>query len=332
MKQRTTVRTRQLAEVPNSQNRKTDDDDDKITHPFGSIEDYSVSIRLGRGKYSNVFRGHKKDGSLCVIKVLKPVRINKINREINILKELRGGPNISQLIDVVQDDDTKSIALVLEWSDNVNIRSTFDFFTVKKIAIYVYKVLKALEFAHARGIMHRDIKPGNIMYSYKTDKVTVIDWGLADIYRTGENYSPRVSTRHYKGPELLLNYQQYNCSLDIWCLGCTLAGILFQTIPFFKGSDTDEQIIKMGEILGGNNIIAYAENYNLQLSPKIAAKLANVPPQPWSNFINKRNKKIATKEVLNLLSQMLTIDHNRRPTATEALKHPFFDILKGENI
>lgn len=324
-----TTRAKQLAEVPNPQNRKNDDDE-KFTHPLGSIEDYSVSTRLGRGKYSNVFRGHKKDGSLCVIKVLKPVRICKINREINILEVLRNGPNISQLLDVVQDNDTKSIALVLDWSDNVNIRSTFESLTVKKVAIYMYKVLKALEFAHSKHIMHRDIKPGNIMYSPSTDDVHVIDWGLAEFYNPGENYPPRVATRHYKGPELLLNIQQYNTSLDIWCLGCTLAGILFQKVPFFKGNDTEDQIIKMGEILGGNNIISYAEKYGVRLSPKVSASLTNVKSKPWESHINKHNKKLVTQEALDLLSKMLTIDHNKRPTATEALKHPFFNILKGE--
>ncbi|KAK8860833.1 hypothetical protein M9Y10_012525 [Tritrichomonas musculus] len=329
MKARAAIRTRQQAEVVNQQNRKNDDDE-KFTHALGQIEDYSVSIRLGRGKYSNVFRGHQKDGSLCVVKVLKPVKISKINREIKILEDLRGGPYISQLLDVVRDKDTKSIALILDWADNVKITSTFYSLTVKDIAIYMYKVLKALEFAHSKGIMHRDIKPGNIMYSPETNSVHVIDWGLAEFYNPGTSYPVRVATRHYKGPELLLNFTQYNCSLDIWCLGCTLAGILFQKVPFFKGSDNDDQILKMGEIFGGNKIIAYAEKYNLRLSQKLQATLCNYQGKTWSSYVKRDNKKVATPEALDLLSKMLTIDHNERPTATQALNHPFFNIIRNE--
>ena len=310
------------------ENSQKSDDDEVLNYQVGNIDDYSVNIRLGRGKYSNVFRGHSQDGQMCVIKVLKPVRISKINREIKILEILRGGPYISQLLDVVKDEDSESIALVLNWSDNVNIRNIFSKLTEKNIATYIYKVLKALEFAHSKGIMHRDIKPGNIMYTPETDNVCVIDWGLAEFYDPQVKYPVRVATRHYKGPELLLGYQNYDYSLDIWCLGCTLASLLFQKIPFFRGNDNDEQIIKMAEIFGGSEIIKYAEKYGLDLSSRVSTTIQNYKGKPWSNFTPKHHKKVCTPEALDLLSQMLIIDHKKRPTATELLRHPFFDIIR----
>lgn len=315
---------------PGDENRN--DQDETFVHPIGNIDDYSVSTRVGRGKYSNVFRGKNKNGSLCVVKVLKPVRISKINREIAILEHLRGGPNISQLFDVVLDTDSKSIALILDWSENVNIRTIFDRLTIENIAIYTYKVLKALEFAHAKGIMHRDIKPGNIMYSPDTNELKVIDWGLAEFYRPNTNYQVRVATKNYKGPELLLNYPQYDYSLDIWCLGCTFASLLFQKTPFFKsGDNTDEQVAKLGQILGGDKILAYANKYHLELSEKLRAELSKYRKKSFadfrSNYERKRNLELPS-EALDLLSQMLEIDHAERPTATEALAHPFFNRIR----
>jgi casein kinase II subunit alpha len=76
------------------------------------------------------------------------------------------------------------------------------------------------------GIMHRDIKPHNIIIDPNQMLLKVIDWGLAEFYFPGKEYSVRVASRYFKGPELLLNNTKYDYSLDIWSLGCLLAGIV----------------------------------------------------------------------------------------------------------
>lgn len=81
--------------------------------------------------------------------------------------------------------------------------------------------------------MHRDIKPFNIMIDHEKKIVRLIDWGLAEFYFPGKDYNTRVSSRYYKGPELLVDYQYYDYSLDIWGLGCLFAGLLFNRDPFF---------------------------------------------------------------------------------------------------
>ena len=106
-----------------------------------------------------------------------------------------------------------------------------------EIRIYLYKILESLEFSHSHGIMHRDVKPLNIVINPENKELRLIDWGLADYYIPNKEYNVRVASRYYKGPELLVDDKLYHYSLDIWSLGCTMAGMIFKVDTFFKGSD-----------------------------------------------------------------------------------------------
>lgn len=57
------------------------------------------------------------------------------------------------------------------------------------------------------GIMHRDVKPHNVMIDHENRKLRLIDWGLAEFYHPGQEYNVRVASRYFKGPELLVDYQ-----------------------------------------------------------------------------------------------------------------------------
>ena len=103
------------------------------------------------------------------------------------------------------------------------------------------------------GIMHRDVKPHNVMIDHENRRLRLIDWGLAEFYHPGQEYNVRVASRYFKvsftpplcpvvtphydgqGPELLVDYQMYDYSLDMWSLGCMLASMIFRKEPFFHG-------------------------------------------------------------------------------------------------
>lgn len=190
--------------------------------PFSSQDSYELIRKIGRGKYSDVYEGmNSENDNFIVIKILKPVKKTKIRREIKILDTLRNGPNIVKLIDVVRDQESKTPALIMEYVDtgDLNFRELYSKFTDYDVRYYMYEILRGLDYCHSKGIMHRDIKPHNVMIDHKKKKLRIIDWGLAEFYHQGQEYNVRVASRYFKGPELLVNYHYYDYSLDMWSLG-----------------------------------------------------------------------------------------------------------------
>ena len=113
------------------------------------------------------------------------------------------------------------------------------------------------------GIMHRDVKRHNLIINHKTKELRLIDWGLAEFYTPGQEYNVRVASRYFKGPELLVDNIYYDYSLDIWSLGCMMAGMIFKKEPFFQGHDNYDQLVKIAKVLGTEDLYKYISNYDL---------------------------------------------------------------------
>lgn len=128
----------------------------------------------GRGKYSEVFEGiNVANYQKCVIKVLKPVKKKKIKREIKILQNLSGGPNIIALLDVVRDSQSKTPSLIFENVNNTDFRTLYPRFVDYDVRFYIFELLKALDYCHSKGIMHRDVKPHNVMIDHEKRKASM---------------------------------------------------------------------------------------------------------------------------------------------------------------
>lgn len=292
---------------------------------WGDIRNYEIVSKIGRGKYSEVFEGvNVLNDESCVIKVLKPVKMKKIYREVKILKNLTGGPNVIALLDIVRDQKSKIPALIFEQIRNVDFRILYPKFTIADIQYYFTQLLIALDFSHSMGIMHRDVKPQNIMIDPQTKQLRLIDWGLAEFYHAGMDYNVRVASRYHKGPELLINLQQYDYSLDLWSVGCMLAAIIFKKEYFFRGDSNNDQLVQIAKVLGTKDLMAYVNKYGIKLSSEYDSILGNYPTKPWASFINRENKHLALEEVVDLIDKLLQYDHQLRPTAKETLEHPFF--------
>ncbi|KAJ6250628.1 casein kinase ii subunit alpha-3 [Anaeramoeba flamelloides] len=306
-------------------------DYEKYKLTYGRQNKYQVISRIGRGKYSEVFNGvNIETNELCVAKVLKPVRQSKIRREVSILKNLENGPNIVKLYDVVKNNTTGMPSLIFEYVDNLDFRELYPSFSDYDVKYYMYELLLALDYCHSNGIMHRDIKPHNVMIDHKQRKLRVIDWGLAEYYHPLQEYHVRVASRYYKGPELLVDYQEYDYSLDLWAVGCMLGEILFFVHPLFKGNDNDDQLVKIARILGTNGLYEYLNTYNLELSNRYKKIIGRHRRKSWYKFVNQNNKHLTHDIALDLLDKLLVYDHAKRLTAKEAMAHKYFDEIRRE--
>uniref|UniRef100_A0A8C5BYE5 Casein kinase II subunit alpha-like n=1 Tax=Gadus morhua TaxID=8049 RepID=A0A8C5BYE5_GADMO len=213
--------------------------------------------------------------------------LSNIEREIKILENLRGGPNIISLLDIIKDP-------------------------------------VALDYCHSMGIMHRDVKPHNVMIDHEHRKLRLIDWGLAEFYHPNQEYNVRVASRYFKGPELLVDYQMYDYSLDMWSLGCMLASMIFRKEPFFHGHDNYDQLVRIAKVLGTEDLYDYIDKYNIELDPRFNDILGRHSRKRWERFVHSENQHLVSTEALDFLDKLLRYDHQARLTAREAMDHPYF--------
>lgn len=96
-----------------------------------------------------------------------------------------------------------------------------------------------------------------------------------------------------------------------------LAGIVFKREPFFKGDDNDDQLVKIAKVLGSEALDEYIKKYSIVLPSVFDDILGIYSCKPWEKFVTAENKKYATEEALDLVSQMLVMDHCNRITTTE---------------
>lgn len=195
------------------------------------------------------------------------------------------------------------------------------------VRYYIYELLKALDFCHSKGIMHRDVKPHNVMIDHEKRKVRLflfilrecannrdcqlrlIDWGLAEFYHAGTEYNVRVASRYFKGPELLVDYQEYDYSLDMWSLGAMFASMIFRKEPFFHGSSNSDQLVKIAKVLGTTELFNYLDKYDIELDQQYDDILSRYQRKPWTAFVNQENQKYISQEALDFLDRLLRYDH-----------------------
>ena len=307
-------------------------DYDNLALQWGTQDHFEILQKVGRGKYSEVFEGVNMSTSTydkCIIKVLKPVKKKKIKREIKILQNLMGGPNVVQLIDVVRDPQSKTPSIITEYIDNTDFKVLYPTFTDYDVRYYIFELLKALDFCHSRGIMHRDVKPHNVMIDHEKRKLRLIDWGLAEFYHPHMEYNVRVASRYFKGPELLVDFQEYDYSLDMWSLGCMFASMIFRKEPFFHGHDNYDQLVKICKVLGTDDFQVYLDKYKIELDSHYDVILGRYPRKPWSRFVTPENQHFVSDEAIDFLDKLLRYDHQERLTAQEAQNHPYFDPVRA---
>lgn len=298
---------------------------------FRRICKYQKLSKIGEGTYGVVYKA--KDLQNNQIVALKKIRLKPEEegipstaiREIALLKELNQ-KNIVNLLDVIH--TSKKLTLVFEYCDS-DLKKIMDNLKGEKlpketVKLYLYEMLQGIGYIHKHKILHRDLKPQNLLIN-SNGVLKICDFGLARGYGIPIRiYTNEVVTLWYRAPDILLGSKMYDTSVDIWSIGCIFAEMIMGT-PMFIGKNENEQLDKIFTLLGTPDENEYQW---LKESPE------------WGGYINNENFKkfekqdmkklyptIEDEEAYDLLKKMIVFEPDNRISAADALKHPYFNSI-----
>lgn len=146
-------------------------------------------------------------------------------------------------------------------------------------------------------------------------QLRLIDWGLAEFYHPQTEYNVRVASRYFKGPELLVDFQEYDYSLDMWSLGAMFASMIFRKEPFFHGNSNSDQLVKIAKVLGTDELFDYLDKYEIELDAQYDDILGRFQKKPWHSFVTSENQRFVSNEAIDFLDKLLRYDHQVRHLA-----------------
>jgi serine/threonine protein kinase len=177
-------------------------------------------------------------------------------------------------------------------------------------------VLECLSAVHARGIVHADIKLKNLLIPPDFGSATVIDWGFGT--RIADRMNPVVGARMSRSPEMLLGFTNFGAKGDIWAVGCVVLEIILNNRLPWYGSTTAEEIAGLTQLFGSDAMRKYAKDLG------ISAEFCDGPGRDWNDVLGSAQESLRDPPLFDFVQCLLTLDYRNRPTADEALSHPFF--------
>ena len=309
-----------------------------------TIDNYEIIKEpVGGGSYGTVFKAYYKGPKDYGERIGIPhvVALKKIKtedekqgfpitalREIMLMKRLNH-KNILQIFEVVvsnkrEENNLKSDTyLVFEYMEHdlFSLISSNFYFDKSQIKLIFYQLLQGLNYLHQNNILHRDIKPGNILLNNK-GVVKLGDFGLSRIFSEfikNKHYTNRVVTLWYRCPELLLGETDYGSAVDVWSMGCVFWEIITGEV-LFKGKNINEVFFQICKKCGTPTEntwegISKLKDYNLY-----------IPQKKFDCELDKIYKKYNKFDdtTYDLIKKMICLNPKKRINIQDALKHTYF--------
>ncbi|XP_016570286.2 calcium-dependent protein kinase 28 isoform X2 [Capsicum annuum] len=260
---------------------------------------YTIGKLLGHGQFGYTYVAtDKSSGDRVAVKRIEknkmvlPIAVEDVKREVKILKALAGHENVVQFYNSFEDENYVYIVMELceggELLDRI-LSKKDSRYTEKDAAIVVRQMLKVAAECHLHGLVHRDMKPENFLFkSSKADSpLKATDFGLSDFIRPGKKFQDIVGSAYYVAPEVLK--RRSGPESDVWSIGVITYILLCGRRPFWD--KTEDGIFK--EVLRNK--------------PDFRRK-------PWSNISNSAK---------DFVKKLLVKDPRARLTAAQALSHPW---------
>jgi len=285
--------------------------------------------KIGEGTYGIVYKALQTDTQAIV--ALKKIRLERDEegvpstaiREVALLKEIKCD-NVVDLLEVIH-TETK-LYLVFEYLDQ-DLKKHMEGLGGGPLAptvvkSYLFQLLKGVAFCHANCVIHRDLKPQNLLIDHKGN-LKLADFGLARCFGIPvRTYTHEVVTLWYRAPEILLGSRQYSTPVDLWAIGCIFAEMAMGK-PLVPGDSEIDQLFHIFRLVGTPNSQTWP---GVTLLPDFKETFPKWNPKGLSLVVPTLDAL-----GLDLLEQMLQSDPAKRISAKSALEHPWFDDLSGYN-
>lgn len=289
------------------------------------MQEYSIIEVLGFGSYGQVYKAQCNNSTEIV--AIKKIEIKgsswneyHTSNEVKALRKLKNNDHIIKLKDVLKQTD--NYFLIFEYAE-MSIRNVLEKATEYEVNIpesvikeVIYETVLGLNYIHKNGIMHRDMKPDNILIKDKIIKIA--DFGFATEIND-ESKTEYICTRNYRAPECILCFNQYGHQIDIWAIGVIMLELYLKK-NLFTARNELEQIAKISEIIGSPNKEDWPEGFSLM------QKTLNSFQAVKGIGLDKIDKRISSNAI-DLLKILLSWNPKNRQSTGDILNHAYFNDL-----
>ncbi|KAH9163894.1 hypothetical protein LEN26_000292 [Aphanomyces euteiches] len=289
---------------------------------------YKLIKPIGTGAYGAVISATDKEtGENVAIKKISNIFDDLVDAK-RILRETRllghfNHKNITRLLDLPPPpsraafDDMYIIAELME-TDLHQVIYSMQPMSDDHVKYFLYQILCALHHIHSAGVIHRDMKPSNILLNSNCD-LKICDFGLArGGFPDNIELTEYVVTRWYRAPEIMLNCLHYTEAVDMWAVGCILAEMI-QREPLFPGNDYIHQLKLIIKFMGTPK----QDEVDFVKNAKAQRFLSKLPIYKASKF--QEAFPTANAQAIDLLERMLVFNPAKRISVMDALHHPYLE-------